>query len=339
MNIAAIVASAERLPFPNVILRAGISALVGLTERRLRRSHDNTAAFAVAMRHYPIAEYTDDANQQHYEVPADFFALVLGPRRKYSSCFYESKASTLAQAEEVALEQTCAHAALADGQSVLELGCGWGSLTLFVAERFPNTRITAVSNSHSQRSAILDLAAQRGLTNVEIITADMNVFAPNKRYDRIVSVEMFEHMSNWDALLRRVRTWLENDGRLFLHVFTHATAPYRFDHADPADWIAQHFFAGGIMPSHNLARCFPDTFAVEDEWRWNGEHYARTARDWLRNFDTNIAAIRPILARTYGTDARLWERRWRLFFLATEGLFGHASGKPWGVSHYRLRFA
>jgi cyclopropane-fatty-acyl-phospholipid synthase len=208
-----------------------------------------------------------------------------------------------------------------------------------MAEKFPRAEITGVSNSATQRAYIQAEAASRGLANVRIVTADMNDFAPSQSYDRIVSVEMFEHMSNWRALLSRVRTWLAPEGRVFLHVFTHGRVPYRFDHEHGADWIAQYFFTGGIMPSHGLIREFADIFAVEAEQRWSGTHYERTALQWLANFDDNRAAIDPLLRQTYGAEAAIWARRWRLFFLAVAGLFGHAGGQVWGVSHYRLKKA
>jgi cyclopropane-fatty-acyl-phospholipid synthase len=286
---------------------------------------------------FPIAAHTDAANEQHYELPAEFFGLVLGARRKYSCCLYGPQTRTLDEAEERALAEAAAHAGLADGQAVLELGCGWGSLSLWMAEHYPASRITAVSNSASQRLHIEGEAARRGLNNLRVVTADMNVFDPGQeRFDRVVSVEMFEHMANWAGLLGRVRGWLKRDGRLFLHVFTHRSAPYRFDHGDKADWIAQHFFTGGIMPSHGLIRHFPAMFQVEEEWRWSGLHYERTALDWLDRFDAQRPAVERVLRETYGRDAKLWHRRWRLFFLATAGLFGHDGGREWGVSHYRL---
>jgi cyclopropane-fatty-acyl-phospholipid synthase len=210
-------------------------------------------------------------------------------------------------------------------------------MTLFMAARYPGARITAVSNSASQRAFIEGRAREQGLTNVRIITADMNVFDTDQRFDRIVSVEMFEHMSNWRALLERCRNWLHPDGRLLTHVFAHRTAPYRFDVNDPADWIAHHFFAGGVMPSRDLIANFPDLFEVEQDWWWSGKHYERTALDWLKNFDANRDRIRTILADVYGKDARLWENRWRLFFISTAGLFGHAGGNEWGVVHHRLK--
>ena len=338
MNLAvAAITAAERLPLPDPALRYGIGRLVGRTRRLLAEGKGPTDRdFARSMSRFPIAVHTDAANAQHYEVPAAFFSLVLGPRRKYSSCLYASPVTTLAEAEIAALEETCANADLADGQDILELGCGWGSLSLFMAERFPSARIVSVSNSASQRAYIEAEARLRGLANLTVITADMNTFSPVGTYDRIVSVEMFEHMSNWHSLLQRARRWIRDDGRLFLHVFSHRKTAYRFDHADKADWIAQYFFTGGVMPSHGLVREFHDSFIVERDWRWNGRHYERTAQDWLDNFDRNRDAVRAIFEATYGKDAPVWMRRWRMFFLATAGLFGHADGDEWGVSHYRL---
>lgn len=328
----------ERVPFPDSVTAAGISYLVGRTRRKLAREGGGKEAdFARLMAQHPIAVRPDAANAQHYEVPAAFFGLVLGPRRKYSCCLYDDGASTLAAAEERALAETGAHAGLADGQDVLELGCGWGSLSLWMAERFPASRITAVSNSASQRAYIDEQARSRGLGNLRVVTADMNEFDAGGAFDRIVSVEMFEHMTNWQSLLRRVHGWLRPAGRLFLHVFSHHSAPYLFDTADKEDWIAQHFFTGGIMPSHGLLAHVAEQFEIESDWRWNGEHYARTARDWLNNFDRNEGRVMDVLRGVHGADAALWKRRWRLFFLATAGLFGHAHGTEWGVSHYRLR--
>lgn len=336
--IASAINVVERAPLPDPVLRMGVSYLVGRTRDRLSKaSTSETSAFARQMTDYPIAIHTKEANAQHYEVPAKFFELTLGPRRKYSCCYYDTPEATLAEAEERALEETARHAGLADGQNILELGCGWGSLSMFMAQKYPNARITAVSNSSSQRAFIEAEAARLGLDNLRVITADMNDFAANSRFDRIVSVEMFEHMSNWRPLLTRLRGWLMRDGRVFIHIFTHRNQPYRFDHAEKADWIAQHFFTGGIMPSRQLMHAFGDIFSVEKEWLWNGVHYQRTALDWLNNFDARSDEIERVLRETYGADASLWRRRWRLFFLATEGLFGDSEGEEWGVSHYCLR--
>lgn len=328
----------ETAPVPDVLRRKAIGMLVASTSRQLRTSPaEATAHFAEAMRLRPIAEHTAAANAQHYEVPAAFFRQCLGPRFKYSCCRYEGPADTLQQAEDLALAETCANAGLADGQRILELGCGWGSLTLWMAEHYPKAHITAISNSNSQREHIETQARARGFNNLSVVTADANVFEASGQFDRIVSVEMFEHMSNWRALLEKCRGWLVEDGRMLIHVFSHQHAPYRFDPANRDDWVAQYFFSGGVMPSRDLARHFPDLFTVEREWWWNGKNYERTALDWLANFDANIDAIRPVLKRTYGRESRVWETRWRLFFLATAGLFAHANGDEWGVVHHLLK--
>ncbi|MBN9042833.1 MAG: cyclopropane-fatty-acyl-phospholipid synthase [Rhizobiales bacterium 62-47] len=336
--MSSMIGLAERVPLPDPLIRIAIARLCSRTANRLAMdSSSSDADFAAAMAARGVAEHVDAANAQHYEVPASFFAQVLGPHRKYSSCFYKAPATTLQEAEEEALRQTVEHADLADGQSILELGCGWGSLSLWMARLFPRSRIVAVSNSASQRRYIEEEAAARGLRNLEVLTRDMNVFEPGERFDRIVSVEMFEHMMNWRELLTRVRSWLAPDGRMFLHIFTHRTGTYLFDRADRDDWIAQHFFTGGVMPSHGLIRQYADLLEIEKEWRWSGTHYRRTALDWLANFDRNAAEIAPILRPVYGDDTAVWMRRWRWFFLATAGLFGHADGSEWAVSHYRLK--
>jgi cyclopropane-fatty-acyl-phospholipid synthase len=333
-----IIGTAERVPLPDVIIRAAIHRLCSRTALRLATGNaESDAWFADAMAARAIAEHADAANAQHYEVPAAFFAQVLGPNRKYSSCFYKGPASTLQEAEEEALRQTVGHADLADGQSILELGCGWGSLSLWMARQFPHSLITAVSNSNSQREYIEEEARWRSLTNLRVITQDMNVFEPKAQFDRIVSVEMFEHMMNWRELMTRIGVWLKPDGRFFLHIYTHRSGAYLFNRNDGEDWIAQRFVTGGVMPSHHLIRQYADLFEVEKEWRWSGVHYQRTARDWLDNFDAHRDEIEGVLREVYGSDTALWIRRWRWFFLATSGLFGYAGGSEWGVSHYLLR--
>lgn len=337
--ISSVIRAAERSPLPDTLVRMGIGFLVGRTRRKLATAPQSAESdFARAMSTYPIAQYADTANKQHYELPPEFFALTLGPHRKYSCCFYPTGDETLAEAERLALEETVTRADLADGQSILELGCGWGSLTLFMAETFPRSTITAVSNSTPQRLYIETQAAARGLTNIRVVTADINDFTADRLHDRVVSIEMFEHMSNWQGLLARTKSWLEpQNGRLFVHVFSHRYSPYQFDHTNAADWIAQHFFTGGIMPSHGLIRHFPDCFVIDQAWRWSGLHYHKTALDWLARFDANHQSIDRIFEDVYGANAALWRQRWRLFFLATAGLFGHAGGQEWGVSHYLLR--
>lgn len=338
MNILAFaINAAERAPLNDAVTLAGIDMLCARTKRRLANIADAAElAFAKDMAQFPIASHTHEANRQHYEVPAEFFSLVLGAQRKYSCCYYADATTTLDEAETAALSETVAHAGLRDGMDILELGCGWGSLSLYMAGRFPNARITSVSNSASQRDYIIGCARERGFSNLSVVTADMNDFTTRNRFDRVVSVEMFEHMSNWQTLFERVRSWLQPEGRFFLHVFNHRDRSYRFDHNNPADWIAQHFFTGGIMPAFDLPHRFGEIFTVEQDWRWSGLHYRRTALDWLENFHREIDHVRPVLRKVYGADARLWERRWRLFFLATAGLFGHEKGDVWGVGHYIL---
>ncbi|CDI10580.1 MULTISPECIES: SAM-dependent methyltransferase [Agrobacterium] len=339
MNMLAFaINAAERAALNDSVTLAGIDMLCARTKRRLAKiPPDAEAAFAADMAKFPVASHTDEANRQHYEVPAEFFALVLGAQRKYSCCYYPNNQTSLDEAETAALAETVDHAELEDGMDILELGCGWGSLSLYMAARFPNARITSVSNSASQRESILGRARERGLSNLSVVTADMNDFATGDHFDRVVSVEMFEHMSNWQVLFERVRAWLKPDGKFFLHVFNHRSRSYRFDHNNPADWIARHFFTGGIMPAFDLPHRFSEVLTVEREWNWPGSHYRRTALAWLENFDREIGHIRPILQRVYGADARLWERRWRLFFLATAGLFGHEDGNVWGVGHYLMK--
>lgn len=338
--VSTIIGTAERVPLPDLVVRAATQRLCSRTATRLAaHGASDDAAFAGRMMLRPIAEHTDAANPQHYEVPQSFFAQVLGPNCKYSSCFYKTDATTLQEAEEEALRQTVEHAGLADGQTILDLGCGWGSLSLWIARQFPHAKVTAVSNSQSQRAYVEDVAQSRGLLNLRVVTADMNVFAPEGQFDRIVSIEMFEHIMNWRKLMTRVRSWLAPEGRFFMHIFTHRAASYSFDRANREDWIAQHFFAGGVMPSHQLIRQYADIFTIEKEWRWSGTHYQRTATDWLANFDAHRDAIESSLRNVYGDETYLWMRRWRWFFLATAGLFGYADGTEWGVSHYRMKAA
>jgi cyclopropane-fatty-acyl-phospholipid synthase len=319
--VSTIIGTAEWVPLPDAIIRAAIHRLCSRTAMRLATGHaESDAWFADEMAARAIAEHGDETYPRHDELPAAFFEKVLGPNRKYSSCFYKEPVSTLQEAEEEALRQTVEHADLADGQSILELGCGWGSLSLWMARQFPHSDVVAVSNSLSQREYIEGEAAKRGLANLRAVTSDMNAFDPGRQFDRIVSVEMFEHMMDWRELLARVRSYL-------------------FDRSDSEDWIAPHFFTGGVMPSHHLVRQYADLFGVEKEWRWSGTHYQRTAQDWLANFDAHRDGIEPILRKVHGDETALWMRRWRWFFLATSGLFGYADGSEWGVSHYRMKAA
>ena len=325
---------------PDAVVRSGIrrlceSRLQAIYADDCEQAAEATARFAAAMDRSPVALVPERANEQHYEVPADFFRLVLGPHRKYSSAWWPEGVSTLADAETAALAVTAERAGLENGQSVLELGCGWGSLTLWMGSHYPDSRITAVSNSHSQRAWIEAEAARRGLGNVRVLTADMNEFQAPGRFDRIVSVEMFEHMRNWRRLFARVHDWLADDGRFFMHVFCHRDVPYAFEDQGPGDWMSRHFFSGGMMPSDDLALRFQDDLKCLRRWRWNGTHYARTADAWLDNMDARRAVIWPVLERTYGPEAATqWWMRWRVFFMSCSELFGYARGSEWWVSHY-----
>jgi cyclopropane-fatty-acyl-phospholipid synthase len=318
---------------PDWLIRIGIRRLL---RQRLREEESRDAEKLIAeLRTSPIAINTRDANRQHYEVPAAFYGLVLGKHRKYSCCYWPEGTTSLESAEEQMLDLTAERAGLADGQSILELGCGWGSLSLYIAKRFPGARITAVSNSHSQREYIEGQARARGLTNLRIITCDMNEFSIEGSFDRVVSVEMFEHMRNYEELLRRIASWLKADGKLFVHIFSHARFSYPFEVRDASDWMAEHFFTGGIMPADELLSHFDRDMRIVEHWKVDGVHYQKTAEAWLENMDRARAEVMPVLAGAYGAgEASKWFWRWRVFFMACAELWGYKQGSEWIVSHY-----
>lgn len=336
------IAAAERGWIPDVAIRAAIrsicrgraTAFAGDPERLAVA----TMEFLDLMSSSPIASLPEQANSQHYEVPSGFFQAVLGPALKYSCCYWDDNAATLAQAETAALLRTCANAGLVDGQRILELGCGWGSLTLFMAARYPSAQITAVSNSSSQRRYIQSVAKSRGLSNVQVVTADINAFSPEDKFDRIVSVEMFEHVRDHGRLLQRISQWLAPQGRLLVHVFCGAGAPYAYEDEGPQDWMARNFFSGGVMPSDDLLLRYQEHLVVDRQWRWSGQHYQKTLEAWLVQLDSRPQDALAALASAGTPRPRMALQRWRIFMMACSELFGYEQGRRWWVSHYLFRF-
>ncbi|MBD2859459.1 class I SAM-dependent methyltransferase [Spongiibacter sp. KMU-158] len=331
----------ERGWVPDGILRRGIRHLMGDRLREIgvsdcERVITDKANFVKQIAESDVAISTQEANEQHYELPTSFFQHILGKHLKYSCCYWESGEKSLDGASEAALAQVCERAQLEDGQAILELGCGWGSLSLWMAAHYPNSTITAVSNSSTQKQFIDEQAASRGLTNLTVITADMNVFElPSQSVDRVVSVEMFEHMRNHAELYRRINSWLKPGGKFFKHIFVHRNAPYFFEYKGPSDWMSRYFFAGGMMPSDDLPHWHQRDLILAQQWRLDGRHYQKTAAAWLENMDASRAQLMPILADTYGEENKLqWWNRWRIFFISVEELFGYREGQEWWVSHY-----
>jgi cyclopropane-fatty-acyl-phospholipid synthase len=337
----------ERGWLPDSVVRLGIRRLLRQRLESLPAAgtpaHQRAVeAFVTGLGASPLAVATEKANEQHYELPPAFFQAVLGPRLKYSSAFFERGTETLAEGEEAMLALYAERGRFQDGQEVLELGCGWGSATLYLAQRFPHSRILGVSNSKPQREFILRRAQQLGLSNVEIETADINRWDTARRFDRVISIEMFEHLRNYAALFQRISGWLRPDGQLFAHIFCHRHTPYLFEverAADsPGDWMSRHFFTGGQMPSHDLFSHFQQHLKLADTWQVDGRHYARTSELWLQNLDRERERVLPVLAEAYGPEAaEQWFHRWRAFFLACAELFGFNAGQEWWVSHYRFQ--
>ena len=331
---------AEKGFLPDLLIRLGIKLLCGqrLSEvntlglEALENSHQQ---WIDLLTESPIAIVPEKANEQHYEVPPQFFELVLGANLKYSSGYWSKEVFSLDESEYEMLKITCERAGLVDGQDILELGCGWGSLTCFMAQKFPNSKITAVSNSKDQRNFIQQKNDKLNLQNIKVVNADMNDFSTDEKFDRVISIEMFEHMRNYDELLKRINGWLKQNGKLFVHIFSHKEVAYPFEDKGDGDWMAREFFSGGQMPSHRLLMSFPDRMKIEKDWRVSGTHYEKTSLAWLRKMNTNKIEILELFKTTYGEkDASEWFQRWRIFFMSCEVLFGFNEGSEWGVSHY-----
>ncbi len=332
--ISVALAAAERGLMPDVAIRFGIRRLCAARLREEAR-RCASARFAGSSGHAPVALTPEVANRQHYEVPPEFLERVLGPSLKYSCCYWEQPTSTLAEAERSALRSTCARAQIEDGQDVLELGCGWGSAALWIAQEYRLCTVTAVSNSRLQREFIIERARRLGIENLRVLTADMNDFDTSRRFDRVISIEMFEHMRNHGELLRRVGKWLKPGGRLFVHLFCHRRYAYQFETDGAANWMGRHFFTGGMMPSEELLPNCRSPLRLHERWRWSGVHYQRTAMAWLENLDRERADVLAVFRHVYGAPkAELWLARWRIFFLACAELWGFRQGSEWYVSHY-----
>ncbi len=332
---------AERGWVPDTLIRWSIrqrlkQKLVTEHVYDVERQSERIQGLVDALASSPIAVDTDKANEQHYEVAAGFFEAVLGEQLKYSSGLWSPGISHLDEAESAMLEASCEHAQLANGQRVLELGCGWGSLSLWMARHYPDSQITAVSNSASQKAFIDAKAKSLGVANLTVVTADVNELELTERYDRVVSVEMFEHVRNYKQLLNRIAQWLNPGGQLFVHIFCHRFLAYPFEVASTNDWMARHFFTGGLMPAADTLLHFQDDLLLDRRWLYSGQHYASTLRAWLNKMDANRASVDPILKAVYGDEWKVWGQRWRMFFMACEELFAYDHGQAWQVAHYRF---
>ena len=333
----------EKDIIPDFLIRFGIRNLLStrLEEEdkgSLEAQQEHLNTYIESLKKSPVAIHTSDANEQHYEVPTEFYKYVLGSRMKYSGGYWKEGVENFDQSEEDMLALSCERAELKNGHSVLELGCGWGSMSLYIAEKFPKCKVIGVSNSRTQKEYIDSVAKQKGLKNIKIITQDMNVFTIDKKFDRIISVEMLEHMKNYQVLFKRISGFMKDDAKFFIHIFTHKTFAYPFEVKDSTDWMAKYFFTGGMMPSHDLFLHFQDDLSILKQWVVNGNHYGKTSEAWLKNMDRNKDKIIPIFQKTYGDgNETKWWVYWRVFFMACAELWAYANGEEWIVSHYLFK--
>lgn len=327
---------------PDPIIRFGIKKLLKnrideISSKDVEKKDQDRLRLIHELQTGPIAIQTDLANDQHYQLPPDFFKLALGPNLKYSCAYFDQKTQHLGEAEMAMLEITCQRAELIDGQDILELGCGWGSLTLYMAKKFPNSKIKAISNAANQRQYIEAEVKKHNLNNVEVITQNVINFETADRFDRVVSVEMFEHMRNHQILINRIATWLKENGKLFIHIFVHRDVTYKFEVKDETDWMSKYFFSGGIMPSEHYLYYLKLDLSLTKHWRVSGTHYAKTSRAWLKNMDAQIDEVKKIFSKHYGKEnAERWINYWRVFFMSCEELWNYNDGTEWFVSHYLL---
>ena len=336
-----IYSSIDKGLFPNRLLRLGARFMCFTRQRELlkkyKKNEEQKDLFFQNLLSYEIAEDVSVANDQHYELPTDFFKLVLGKQLKYSSAYWEKNCKDLTEAEINSLEKSIQHAQVENGQRILELGCGWGSLSLYLAQKFPNCTITAVSNSKTQESYIKNEIEKRKLTNVTYIRSDITTLELNETYDRILSIEMFEHLTNYSKVFQKLSQWSDEQTKLFIHIFTHKDYPYQLSDNQDESWLGHHFFANGMMPSVDLFEKVQKTFKVEKQWIWPGTHYEKTANHWLKNLELNKDKVIPLFEKHYGKEESItWYNRWKVFFISCAELFGYNKGQLWGVTHYLL---
>ncbi|AZZ38289.1 SAM-dependent methyltransferase [Bdellovibrio sp. qaytius] len=331
---------------PDPIIRLGIRNLL---KQRLKDMHEQDSkagghfinTHANLLRESPLAIMTKQANEQHYEVPTKYYELCLGQHKKYSSCYWDESTTTLEQAEQKALDISIERAEIKDGMRILELGCGWGSLSLELARRFPNSPVTVVSNSTTQKQFIDSKAKERGFKNLTVLTRDLgkeeNYNFGDEKFDRVMSIEMMEHLRNYEKFFSLVSKAMKSDAKMFVHIFTHKTTPYYFETEGEDNWMGKYFFSGGQMPARNLFDQFNKNLTVSQKWDWNGTHYQKTLEAWLEKMDQNEDQVRVLFKNTYGAEnVELWVNRWRVFYMACSELFGFNGGNEWAVTHYLL---